>query len=459
MELNLSYTEAQMEIFFPSKEYKYTFVPKGRRLGATKGAAFAVIEWLCDGITPVLWVDTINGNIDRYFERYMQPVLTASKIPFNWNKQKKELKVFNSVLDFRSSDQPENIEGFGYKKIILNEAGIILKDNYLYTNAILPMMLDYPESQLYALGTPKGKFNKDGSDHLYYKLCEKAMHDPDGMSRVLKYSTYDNPTLSLGLIKELENEIALIDARQIPQEIHGEFIELTGENPFMTQYDTIRHQAEVEWQPDKQLLIIIDFNINPFAANFAHVWKDTTGFHFHIFDEADIQNGSIPTMAEHIKTKYMRVLNNAIITGDYTGSRRDISQIDNASYFEQLRRALGLRDNQVKLVPNPTHSNSRADCNYILYHFPDVKINPKTCKGLARDMKIVQCNAYGEILKSNRSKVAQQADHFDNFRTAVNVFLSDWISKHQKGFYTEKTLPLQRTNNNSNLQAIKNMIR
>jgi len=389
----------------------------------------------------------------------MQPVLIASKIPFNWNKQKKELKVFNSVLDFRSSDQPENIEGFGYKKIILNEAGIILKDNYLYTNAILPMMLDYPESQLYALGTPKGKFNKDGSDHLYYKLCEKAMHDQDEISRVLKFSTYDNPTLSIDSVKALEEEIALIDARQIPQEIHGEFIELTGENPFMTQYDKQRHEAEVEWHPDKQLLIIIDFNINPFAANFAHVWKDTTGFHFHIFDEADIQNGSIPAMADHIKTKYARVLNNAIITGDYTGSRRDISQIDNASYFEQLRRALGLRDNQVKLVPNPTHSNSRADCNYILYHFPDVKINPKVCKGLARDMKIVQCNAYGEILKSNRSKVAQQADHFDNFRTAVNVFLKEWISKHQKGFYTEKTIPLQSTNNNSNLQAIKNLIR
>ena len=458
MNLDLAYTQAQMDIFFPNKEKKYTYVPKGRRLGATKGAAFAVIEWLCDGITPILWVDTINGNIDRYFERYMEPVLKASKIPFSWNKQKRELKIFNSVLDFRSSDQPENIEGFGYKKIILNEAGIILKDNYLYTNAILPMMLDFPESQLYALGTPKGKFNKDGSDHLYYKLCEKAISDPDN-SRVLKFSTYDNPTLSLDSIKALEEEIAMIDARQIPQEIHGEFIELLGENPFMTQYDKQRHEAEVEWQPDRQLLIIIDFNINPFAANFAHIWKDTTGFHFHIFDEADIQNGSIPAMADHIKNKYMRVLNNAVITGDYTGNKRDISQIDNASYFEQLRRALGLRDNQVKLVPNPTHSNSRADCNYVLYHFPDCKINPKTCKGLARDMKIVQCNAYGEILKSNRAKVAQQADHFDNFRTAVNVFLDDWILKHQKGFYTEKTLPLQNRNNNSNLQAIKNLIR
>ena len=65
MNLDLAYTQAQMDIFFPNEEKKYTYVPKGRRLGATKGAAFAVIEWLCDGITPVLWVDTINGKIGR----------------------------------------------------------------------------------------------------------------------------------------------------------------------------------------------------------------------------------------------------------------------------------------------------------------------------------------------------------------------------------------------------------
>ena len=40
------------------------------------------------------------------------------------------------VSDFRSVDRPENIEGFGYDKAFLNEAGIILRDEYLWYNAI-----------------------------------------------------------------------------------------------------------------------------------------------------------------------------------------------------------------------------------------------------------------------------------------------------------------------------------
>ena len=83
MDLNLTYTKAQNEIFFPEKEYKYNVVPKGRRFGATKGAANAFIEWAASGITPLLWVDTINGNIDRYFDRYFYPELKGITFRIN----------------------------------------------------------------------------------------------------------------------------------------------------------------------------------------------------------------------------------------------------------------------------------------------------------------------------------------------------------------------------------------
>src|SRR6188472_3936960 len=114
-----------MEIFFPPDEdsKKYTIVSKGRRFGLTRGAAQAFIEYALDGITPLLWGDTINGNIDRYFDRYFLPVLKKlGSDYFQWHQQRRELKILDSVIDFRSSDRPENWEGFGYKKIFLNEA-------------------------------------------------------------------------------------------------------------------------------------------------------------------------------------------------------------------------------------------------------------------------------------------------------------------------------------------------
>lgn len=165
--LRLTHTKPQREIFF-EQTAKYVIVPKGRRSGITLGGKNAFISYGLDHISPMLWVDTINGNIDRYFDRYFYP--TLSQLPkslWNWNSQKRELRINDSIIDFRSADKPESIEGFGYKKIFLNEAGIILKDDYLYTNAILPMLLDFPDSQLIAAGVPKGMHKRDGTPHIF----------------------------------------------------------------------------------------------------------------------------------------------------------------------------------------------------------------------------------------------------------------------------------------------------
>lgn len=431
IKINLTYTEAQQEIFFSDSKARYTIVPKGRRFGATKGSSNAVIEWALEGISPILWVDTINGNIERYYERYFLPVLKDSKVSFDFNYNKHQLRILNSIIDMRSADKPESIEGFGYKKIILNEAGIILKDNYLYTNTILPMLIDFPDSQLYAIGTPKGKFKKDGSEHIFYQLSKRVGDD----YRQLRFSSYDNPILDVKDIQELSDEIALLDANMVRQEIYGEFIDASAVNPFMTQYKALKHESkEAVFDPNKQLFASIDFNLNPFCIILFHNWRDNAGEHFHIFDEIAIPNGSLPQMVDEIKLRYGTQLPNCRITGDAMGKRKELAERDNASYYLQLQRGLGIRDSQLNLPANPTHENSRADCNYILYHHPDFKINPDKCPGTCRDMKIVQCDAFGSIIKANRKDGAQLADFLDCVRYGFNTFLFDWLKNHSKRF-------------------------
>jgi len=190
--------------------------PKGRRLGATRGAAVAFTKWMGAGY-PCLWGDTINSNIDRYVERYFEPFLKHHNIKYDWNSRKKLLRVGNGYTDFRSADRPENWEGFGYKKIFLNEAGIILNDEYLYQNAVLPMMMDFPDSQLIAAGTPK---LLSGVGKNFYELCQKAVNkEPGYYTRT--FTTYDNPFLEREQIHALEMEIP---ARERQQEIYGVFV-------------------------------------------------------------------------------------------------------------------------------------------------------------------------------------------------------------------------------------------
>ena len=58
IDLEISYHKNQEKIFFDSNA-RYKVIAKGRRFGLTKGFANYVIDKMLEGVSPVLWVDTI----------------------------------------------------------------------------------------------------------------------------------------------------------------------------------------------------------------------------------------------------------------------------------------------------------------------------------------------------------------------------------------------------------------
>jgi len=207
--LKLTYHGGQKSVF--SHPARRKVVAKGRRWGFTQGSAQYVIKQMLQGVTPVMWGDTISANITKYLERYFVPVL--KQLPssmWEWKKQEKVLRIGSAVCDFRSADQPENWEGFGYKLLILNEAGIILKNPYLWHNAVRPMLMDYPDSEAIIGGTPKGK-------NLFHELHQRR---EDGW-QPFTFSSYDNPFLQRAEIEAMERELPDSVVRQ---EIYAEFV-------------------------------------------------------------------------------------------------------------------------------------------------------------------------------------------------------------------------------------------
>lgn len=425
MRVDLTFTDKQVEFLGSNK--KYVVVTKGRRFGATKGLANYFIKCCLKGVSPLLWVDTINGNIDRYFERYFVPELRKNGIPYDYNVQKKVLKIGNGYIDFRSADNPSSIEGFGYKKIFLNEAGIILKNEYLYTNAILPMLMDYPDSQLISAGVPKGKYLKNGQEHPFFILYERGINGhPD--YAVFQYSSYDNPFLNQLDVASLEMEMASMSELQVQQEIYGKFIEYSGNNPYIYNFNDLKHIGVITVNPVQRVLFSVDFNIDPLCAII--VQTDFINY-CYVIDEVSVQNANIGKFIDEVKTKYQRYLPTCIFTGDAMGKQRNIGVRDNYSNYEQIQMGLGLSSKQIDVKGNPTHENSRADCNYFLAHFPDFKISDK-CVNTIRDLKYVQADGHGSIIKENRKVATQQSDTLDCFRYLINTFFKDWIAKHQK---------------------------
>ena len=224
----IEYHIKQLEIFFDT-EARFKIISKGRRFGLTRGMMNYVIDRaITEKNQKILWMDTTYGNIQRYIQRYGFPIL--KKIPngfFRWNRTNNQINIIledgnEAIIDFRSSDRPENIEGFGYNLVIVNEAGIVLKNENLWTESIRPMMLDYRADAIIG-GTPKGKRVK-GKEHLFYKLAKKCEKEKDWV--FLNYSSYDNPMLEKAEVDEYVSEIspALRD-----QEIFGLFVDADSE--------------------------------------------------------------------------------------------------------------------------------------------------------------------------------------------------------------------------------------
>lgn len=211
--------EAQNKIF--SNPARYVIVPKGRRFGATNGAANNFIKMAIKReFKKGLWVDTVNSNIERYVERYFIPKLlklSPQGDKWHWRKQQKILTILDSYIDFRSVDQPENIEGFGYDQAFLNEAGIILKNSYLWDHALKPMFWDY-KCHVVVAGTPKGQ-------GIFHQLYERGLDPKQPEYASMRFSSFDNPYMPRDIIME---DIQSMPQRVVSQEIYAEFLDDNG---------------------------------------------------------------------------------------------------------------------------------------------------------------------------------------------------------------------------------------
>lgn len=430
--LDLTYSTHQLAVFHGPQVRKFNAVAKGRRFGITNGAAHAAMEWANAG-DPVLWGDTVSTNIAKYVARYFEPRLKGSGIPWKWRKSEKVLHVGRGLVDFRSADRPENWEGFGYRRIVLNEAGLILQNPDLYSRTVLPMMIDYPDSQLWAVGVPKGMRLKDGRPHPFYTLHELG-RTTSPRHQAWTFSSYQSPFLDADSVAELEREIANLDPLAVRQEIFGEFIDRTTDAPFAFAFDKGRHVKPCSLARGLATVVSVDFNVDPFCAIVCQVHGAGRFAKFTTVAEIVVRGGGIREMADRIRHL---VPNTGLmeLTGDRTGANSRLERTGVGDLFDALARELNIPARQIRMAPNPSHLESREQCNYVLAHHPGLAIAPE-CVGLIADLQLVEIDPSGKLKKADRSKASQRADLLDTWRYVVNTYLWGWIDKDRHGLHT-----------------------
>ncbi len=442
---NPNYWDYQEDVAEGHPDKKYIIVKKGRRVGITTGMSKSYIKTglqqrplvekgLLSTVSPLLWVDTIHANIDRYFERMFLPVL--SKLPkklWHWSAQKKQLTLNGTFIDFRSADRPENIEGFGYRKIFLNEAGIILKNNYLYENAILPMLLDYPDSQLIAAGTPKGKRHK-GEDHKFWQLWKKVMaKSPQywGITLPTSVRLHTNPAITQAELDDMRSNMSRLAAKQ---ELNGEFVEYASNLWVQSMYsEDVRKKILTKglgFDPTLPIYLSFDFNKAPVTCLATQCPKSKLYYgnairHFKEFREERI---SIDKLCRIIDNYFASPIRNPkgipriyYITGDASGhSSDDPLHGVFVNHYQTIQRVLKVGSGMFKVPKrNPRLHASRQQVDNIFENHPDILIDEQNCPFLIDDLLTVQANEKGEI---DKKKDAAKAHLIDCIRYYYSTF-------------------------------------
>ena len=202
------------------------------------------------------------------------------------------------------------------------------------------------------------------------------------------------------------------------------------ERPFAFAFEDARHIGKATRRPTDLHYFSIDFNVEPFCAIAGHIWQDKEGHHAHTFGEVSLQQSSIEGMAAWIRSQ-CPTLHLIRITGDRNGYNRAIGKNGPTVLYDDLRRSLQISKAQFEVPGNPTHVQSREDTNYVYANHPD-RIIDSTCTGLIADLRGVEVDGQGKIVKGDRSKSNQRADLIDCDRYNTNTYLRKWIQQSRR---------------------------
>lgn len=332
-------------------------------------------------------------------------------------------------LDMWSMEDPNSGRGRKYHRIIVDECEKAGKFKEAWQQTLRATLTDY-KGDAYLLSTPQ-------FGQTFFK--ELATYSEwSSIWKTFVYTTYDNPHIDPAEIEDARGELpdAVFRCEYLAEDLDGMAV-----NPFAHHFDQNYHVSPLAVETKgRELYISIDFNLTPFAVTFWHYWQDAEGYHLWGIDEAEIPHGNIPAMIDLIKERYGHLLHTCILTGDATGNQKNLVLMDNASNYMELKNGLGLGSHQLKVPANPTHQNSKADVNKILWETKKenprfhVKLHPERMKRTILDFKLVQCDAMGQIKKRDRNDLNQRADYLDGARYIFNLVFKNQLVNLRSAF-------------------------
>lgn len=295
---------------------RFRVVCAGRRFGKT----FLAILFLLNAATAkgsTCWYIAPTYRQAKQIAWKMLKRLVPPSWARDWNETDLTVHLVNGAeISLRGADNPDSLRGVSLSAVVLDEYADM--DAAAWTEVLRPALADQQGEALF-IGTPKG-YNH------FYDLWTAAQ-DRDGW-KAWQFTTAEGGNVAQ---EEIDAARAELDERTWRQEFGASFETLAGR--VYQNFERAVNVTDVVDSPESELLVGMDFNINPMSAVLAVVQAGQ----LHVFGEIEIQNGNTELMAAEIHQRFPK--RTIRIYPDPSGNARKTSAPVGQTDFAILRAA------------------------------------------------------------------------------------------------------------------------
>jgi hypothetical protein len=207
-----------------------------------------------------------------------------------------------SIIQLHGADNPDTLRGVGLDFVVLDEYTFMHPDTW--PMVVRPMLCDRRGAALF-ISTPSGL------NHYYeHYMAAKAKSD----WATFRFRTEDGGYVDSNELAALRAEM---DRKRYAQEFDASF-ESLGTRVYHA-FDREANVCALELLPDAQILVGMDFNINPMAA----VIAQRAGGQCQVIDEIVLLNSNTQEMMNEINRRYPR--RSGVVHPDPSGVARKTS--------------------------------------------------------------------------------------------------------------------------------------